>query len=150
MAGEIIFRNMTRADLADVVLNETNAYSHPWTLGVFSDCLDGDYDCWIIEEDGILLGHGILSVAAGECHLLNVCVKPDRQNKGLGRSMVEHLLTQAVNKKAERVYLEVRPSNIIAYKLYESMGFDEVGIRKGYYPAEEGREDALVLTRALE
>jgi ribosomal-protein-alanine N-acetyltransferase len=140
---------MTPEDLPAVELNEIDAYSHPWSQGVFLDCLDSDYDCWVIEYGNQLVGHGILSVAAGECHLLNVCVNRDNQSHGLGRRMVEHLLVQAVKRKAERVYLEVRPSNTVAYKLYESMGFSEVGVRKGYYPADWGREDALVLTREL-
>lgn len=140
---------MTRADLPAVVSNENSAYFRPWTLGVFSDCLDSDYGCWVMEREDQVVGHGILNVAAGECHLLNVCVGAKSQRSGLGRRMVEHLLVQAAKLRAERVYLEVRPSNLIAYKLYISMGFDEVGVRKGYYPAESGREDALVLTRKL-
>jgi ribosomal-protein-alanine N-acetyltransferase len=149
MAGQILFRNMTRADLPAVVSNEDSAYFRPWTLGVFSDCLDANYGCWVMEREHDVLGHGILNVAAGECHLLNVCVRAENQRSGLGRRMVEHLLVQAAKQEAERIYLEVRPSNLIAYKLYMSMGFTEVGVRKGYYPAESGREDALVLTREL-
>jgi len=140
---------MTRADLPDVVTNEISAYFQPWTLGVFSDCLDGDYDCWVLEQEGQLVGHGILNVIGAECHLLNVCVRPEYQRAGLGRRMVEHLLSEATKQEAERVYLEVRPSNAVAYNLYLSMGFYEVGVRKGYYPAKWGREDALVLTRNL-
>lgn len=150
MDTQVLFRNMTKADLAVVVSNETSGYSHPWSHGVFSDCLDSEYDCWVIEQGNHVIGHGILNVAAGECHLLNVCVNPQNQSCGLGRRMVEHLLVQAVRQGAERVYLEVRPSNKVAYDLYASMGFDEVGVRKGYYPAESGREDALVLTRNLQ
>lgn len=149
MNGQIQFRNMTRVDLPAVVSNEISAYFNPWTLGVFSDCLESDYDCWVMEWEDQLVGHGILNVAAGECHLLNVCVRAENQRAGLGRRMVEHLLVQATKQAAERVYLEVRPSNLIAYKLYMSMGFNEVGVRKDYYPAEWGREDALVLTRDL-
>lgn len=140
---------MTMADLPAVVSNENSAYFNPWTLGVFSDCLESNYDCWVMEREGNLIGHGILNVAAGECHLLNVCVRAEYQRSGLGRRMVEHLLLQAAKREAERVYLEVRPSNLIAYKLYMSMGFNQVGVKKGYYPAEQGREDALVLTRDL-
>jgi ribosomal-protein-alanine N-acetyltransferase len=149
MSDHIQFRAMTSNDLAAVVVNENNAFSHPWSMGVFSDCLLGDYDCWVVLENDQVIGHGILSVAAGECHLLNVCITPQQQGRGLGRLLVEHLLEQATRQDAARVYLEVRPSNQVARELYKSMGFDEIGRRKGYYPAETGREDAVVLTRAL-
>jgi ribosomal-protein-alanine N-acetyltransferase len=149
MADQILIRAMTRADLPAVVSNENTAYFRPWSLGVFSDCLESNYGCWVMLRENHIVGHGILNVAAGECHLLNVCVRAEYQRSGLGRRMVEHLLVQAAKLEAERVYLEVRPSNLAAYNLYMSFGFNEVGVRKGYYPAESGREDALVLTREL-
>lgn len=149
MSGDLLFRAMTSLDLAAVVVNENKAFSHPWSMGVFADCLAGDYDCWIVEQEGTVIGHGILSIAAGECHLLNVCITPEKQGRGFGRLLVEHLLDQAALQEAGKVFLEVRPSNLVARELYKSMGFDEIGRRKSYYPAEGGREDAVVLTRAL-
>ena len=141
---------MTRLDLVQVSSNEMIAFSpHPWSEGVFSDCLDADCDCWVIEVNRRLIGHGILSVAAGECHLLNVCIHPQSQSRGLGRRMVEHLLVQATRKRAERIFLEVRPSNEVAIKLYQSMGFVQLGLRKGYYPGIGSREDAIVLSKDL-
>ncbi len=99
----------------------------------------------MIKRGQTLLGHGVLSIAAGESHLLNVCIAPEFQGEGLGRILVEHMLKCAENKGAARTFLEVRPSNIVAIKLYHSTGFIQIGERSGYYPGHEGREDALVL-----
>lgn len=140
---------MSFGDIADVVRNERLSYSHPWTEGIFKDCLQSGNECWLIKRAHKTLGHGIVSVAAGESHLLNVCVSPDFQGEGLGRIMVLHLAKCAKEKGASCMFLEVRPSNRIAGKLYDSMGFVEVGLRKGYYPAKEGREDARVLMLEL-
>lgn len=136
-------------DLPRVMKNERRSYTHPWTEGIFRDCLNSGYECWLISCVNKVIGHGILSVAAGESHMLNVCIHPDCQGHGFGKIMVEHLLTRARIKKAKRVYLEVRPSNLVAYKLYENMGFNEIGVREDYYPAYVGREDALVLALEL-
>jgi ribosomal-protein-alanine N-acetyltransferase len=143
------FRRMTTDDLPNVLKNERRAYSHPWTDGIFGDCLKSGYDCWLLESDGRVVGHGILSVAADESHLLNVCVNPNHQGQGLGRRLVEYMLDRATRLAARSIFLEVRPSNLTAFKLYESLGFNEVGVRKDYYPAFVGREDALVLAKEL-
>lgn len=140
---------MRQADLPNVLKNERRGYSHPWTEGIFADCLNAGHECWLFVFEGRNIGHGILSVAAGESHLLNVCIHPDYQGNGYGRLLVEHMLKRARARGANCVFLEVRPSNQIAYKLYEDLGFNEVGIRKDYYPAFVGREDALVLAREL-
>jgi ribosomal-protein-alanine N-acetyltransferase len=95
------------------------------------------------------VGHGILSIAAGESHLLNVCVHPDFQGHGFGRILVEHVLERARAGKASTIFLEVRPSNVAACELYDKLGFNEVGIRENYYPSKGGREDALVLAKEL-
>ena len=137
---------MSYGDVPSVIRNERLSYSHPWSEGIFQDCLLSGNDCWLIKREQQTLGHGILSVAAGESHLLNVCVAPEFQGEGLGRILVAHLLKCAKSKGASCVFLEVRPSNRVACKLYESLGFNEVGRRRGYYPASEGREDALVLS----
>ena len=96
-----------------------------------------------------MIGHGILSVAADESHLLNVCIHPDQQGNGYGRILVEFMIECARLKNAQSLFLEVRPSNMVAYKLYEALGFNEIGIRENYYPAYIGREDALVLAKEL-
>jgi ribosomal-protein-alanine N-acetyltransferase len=147
MSSEI--RRMQLSDLPDVLRNERRGYTHPWTEGVFKDCLRNGQECWLLMYKEKNLGHGILSVAAGESHLLNVCVHPDYQGHGFGRILVEHLLERAREGKASTIFLEVRPSNEAACELYDKLGFNEVGIRENYYPAYIGREDALVLAKEL-
>jgi ribosomal-protein-alanine N-acetyltransferase len=141
---------MTGHDLKAVMEVENSSYEFPWTLPIFRDCLRVGCYCFVYEtpEHGII-GHGIISVGAGECHILNVCIHPDRQRQGLGEGMVLFLLDFACKKKARVALLEVRISNAAAYKLYSKLGFDEVGIRKSYYPARYGREDAIILARDL-
>ena len=142
------FRPMSTQDLPNVLRNERRSYSHPWTEGIFLDCLRAGYECWVVKRGERVIGHGILSIAAGESHLLNVCVNPDYQGQGHGRTLVKFMIDRA-RQSASTVFLEVRPSNLTAYKLYESLGFNEVGVRKDYYPAYVGREDALVLAMEL-
>ncbi len=148
-AVELEYRlvRMTQGDVPTVLKNERRAYSHPWTEGIFLDCVKSGYECWLFVLEGRNIGHGILSVAAGESHLLNVCVNPDYQGRGYGRALVEYMLGCAQRAGARSVFLEVRTSNVVAYQLYEDLGFNEVGLRRDYYPAFAGREDALVLAK---
>ncbi|MBT5198208.1 MAG: ribosomal protein S18-alanine N-acetyltransferase [Gammaproteobacteria bacterium] len=140
---------MQLTDLPDVLRNERRGYTHPWTEGIFRDCLRNGQECWLLMCSDQNVGHGILSVAAGESHLLNVCVHPDFQGHGFGRILVEHLLERARTGEASTIFLEVRPSNVAACELYDRLGFNEVGIRENYYPSNVGREDALVLAKEL-
>lgn len=142
-------RPMQEDDLAAVLEIERSAYAFPWTRAIFRDCLRVGYFCFVYEGPQGLLGHGIMSVAAGECHLLNICIHPEFQRRGLGRALIEFLLKLARQKKARVALLEVRISNRAAYHLYSHMGFDEIGLRKAYYPARYGREDAIILARDL-
>ena len=146
----ITFREMTADDLDDVMTNESLGYTYPWTRGVFLDCLKAGHDCRVLCMDGEICGHAIMSSAAGEAHLLNVCVRSDRQGIGLGRLFVRYVLRRAQVLGAETMFLEVRPSNMAAVALYDSLGFVEVGRRREYYPGDLGREDALVLALKLE
>ena len=138
-------RPLHERDLAELMQIEKRAYPFPWTDGIFRDCLRAGYECWVLEDAGQLLGYGVLSSAAGEAHLLNVCVNPDWQGRGLGRLLVRRLLDLARWHHAQQVYLEVRPSNPGAIALYVSEGFREIGRRTNYYPAPMGREDAIVM-----
>ena len=140
---------MQLADLPDVLRNERLGYMHPWTEGIFRDCLRNGQECWLLMSSNLNVGHGILSIAAGESHLLNVCVHPDFQGHGFGRILVEHVLARARAGEASTIFLEVRPSNVAACELYDKLGFNEVGIRENYYPSKVGREDALVLAKEL-
>lgn len=143
------FRPMLEDDLPEILSIELSAYAFPWTKNIFRDCLRVGYCCWVLERDGIIAAYGVMSVAAGESHLLNLCVDPELQGNGLGKIMLDWLLDIARQHKVDMVFLEVRPSNELAIKLYSVAGFDEVGLRRNYYPAEYGREDALIMARSL-
>lgn len=145
----VAFRPMNESDLADIMEIETAAYTHPWTERIFQDCLRVGYCCWVLLRSRTIIGYGVMSVAAEECHLLNLCIQPEEQNQGFGSIMLEKLLTIARKHKADTAFLEVRPSNAIAIKLYRRAGFDEVGMRRNYYPAQFGREDAIIFARSL-
>jgi len=140
---------MRHADLAEVLAVENAIYSHPWTQGNFADSLRAGYQCWIWRAGGELLGYFVLLVAAGEAHLLNLSVAAARQRSGHGSALLTEAMRMARARGAQHVFLEVRPSNLGAKALYRRFGFRQVAVRPGYYPAQAGREDALVLTLAL-
>lgn len=143
------FRPMQDTDLDEIIAIERRCYRYPWTRLIFNDCLRVGYCCWVCERLGVIEGYGVASVAAGESHLLNLCVRPDSQQQGIGRKLLLHLISLARRQNAEMMFLEVRPTNLAARALYESMGFNELGSRRDYYPADLGREDALILGRVL-
>jgi [ribosomal protein S18]-alanine N-acetyltransferase len=142
-------RPMRAADLPAVMTIELRAYPYPWTEGIFRDCLRVGYSCWLLEDRDSIAGYGVMSVGAGEAHILNLCVASDHRGKGHGRKILTHLLYMARRLKADTALLEVRPSNAPALHLYHSLGFNEVGMRRDYYPDKNGREDALILAKAL-
>ncbi|MEM7468209.1 MAG: ribosomal protein S18-alanine N-acetyltransferase [Pseudomonadota bacterium] len=144
-----LVRPMREHDLARVHTIESRAYQFPWSVGVFTDCLRVGYSCWIVAVDELLVGYGIMSVAAQESHILNVCIDPNWQRKGYAATLLDHMLTTAREYEATIAYLEVRPSNLGAIDLYEKRGFSKVGVRTGYYPALDGREDAHVMSKNL-
>lgn len=141
----VSIRPMHDADLPAVAALERSAYLFPWTEGIFRDCLRVGYVCRVIDIGGRVLGYGILSAGAGEAHILNLCVAEEVRCRGLGRSMLEALIDRARGFGVREAYLEVRPTNTTAIRLYQSMGFEQIGIRRGYYQATVGREDAVVL-----
>ena len=141
---------MREPDLGEVMLIEDAIYSHPWTRGNFADSLVAGYECRTWRMDGELLGYFVLMVAAGEAHLLNLSVAPAHQRKGHGATLLREAAAIARSRGARAVFLEVRPSNAGAQALYTRFGFRKVAVRRGYYPAHSGREDALVLTLALQ
>jgi len=136
---------MTADDVPAVLAIERQAYPYPWTEGILRDCLRVGYQCRALEQDGAIQAYGIISVAAGESHILNICVRPTRRRQGLGRRMLDYLMDEAKHCSAETMLLEVRVSNKAAIKMYQRAGFNEIGHRPDYYPAEGGREDALVM-----
>jgi len=142
-------RPMREDDLDAVHAVEIRAYEFPWTVGIFRDCLRADYPAWVMQHDGRIIGYFLMSIAADEAHVLNICIDPNFQGQGLGRQLLRALVRVARGRKAERVFLEVRPSNAGAIALYHSEGFNEIGRRPRYYPARDGREDALVMAIEL-
>ena len=142
-------RPMLDSDVEAVMGIEEQVYPHGWTAGIFRDCLRVRYSCWVMEQGERLVGYAILSAGGGEAHILNIAVDPGFQSKGLGRQFMQFLLETARHHNADTVFLEVRPSNRIALRLYDTMGFNQVGLRRDYYPAERGREDAIIMAREL-
>jgi len=132
-----------------VVAIEQRAYEFPWSRGIFSDCLLAGYYCAVLEADGVVSGYAIMSVAAAEGHILNLCVENRMRQRGFGRQLLNFLLSRVKAVNLERLFLEVRPSNAAAIALYEHAGFTRLGTRKDYYKAHDGREDALVFVLEL-
>jgi len=143
-------RPMREDDVPVVAGIEQQVYPFPWSEGIFSDCLRVGYHCAVLELGVVTVGYGIIASGAGEAHLLNVCVREEFRNRGFGRALMAHLLGLAAAAGAAVVFLEVRPANTGAIRLYEALGFQQIGTRRGYYQAAAGREDALVMRRAVD
>jgi [ribosomal protein S18]-alanine N-acetyltransferase len=142
-------RPMHELDVPVIVAIERAAYQFPWSEGIFRDCLRVGYVCRVVDIGGDMAGYGIMSVGAGEAHILNVCIAKEYRGRGFARKVLQYLLERARAAGMYEAFLEVRPSNTTAAHLYQSMGFEQVGIRRGYYQATVGREDAAVLRRVL-
>lgn len=142
-------RPMTPEDVTAVMTVEQRAFPYPWTAGIFLDCIKHGYSCWIYERDGEIAGYAVVMFVVDEMHLLNICIHPEVQGTGLGSRLLKTLERVARGVKAETCFLEVRQSNFSAIRLYLNAGFNEVGLRKGYYPAAHGREDAIVMAKTL-
>lgn len=143
------FRPMTEADLDAVMAIEPHIYSHPWTRGNFIDSLVSGYSAWVLLDDAKIIGYSLMMLVLDEAHLLNLSIAKAYQKRGLGRLLLEHMIASARQHGAANMFLEVRPSNISAIALYENIGFNEMAIRRGYYPAQNGREDAVLMGLAL-
>ena len=132
--------------LPQVLEIEQRAYPFPWSEGIFKDCLKTGYSSWVVTNlRQEILGYALMSMAVGEAHVLNLCVDPALQRQGLGRYLLQFLISLARAAHCTIVLLEVRKSNKPAIRLYEQQGFARLGLRKAYYPAADGREDAIVL-----
>jgi ribosomal-protein-alanine N-acetyltransferase len=143
------FRPMTEADLDAIMEIAPHIYSHPWSRGNFSDSLVSGYSAWVLLNGAKIIGYALMMMVLDEAHLLNLSVAKDYQKQGLGRQLLEHMITIAKKHDAANMFLEVRPSNISAIALYENIGFNEMAVRRGYYPAHNGREDAVLMGLAL-
>jgi ribosomal-protein-alanine N-acetyltransferase len=140
---------MSLDDIDKVMVIERASYQFPWTRGNFRDCIESGYYARVLVEAGVMAGYVVMSMGAGEAHVLNICVAPERQRQGLGRALLHHLEQVALENSVDMMLLEVRVSNQPAIRLYDSMGFNELGQRRNYYPAHGSREDALILARHL-
>jgi len=143
---ELSLRPMIHSDLERVLCVERAAYPIPWTQSNFEDCLRAKNRCWVFFSGSHTLGHAVVSYVLDEAHLLNICIDPRYGRRGLGRRYLQLLISQALENQATMFFLEVRESNHAAISLYRSEGFNEVGVRKGYYPAQNGRENAILMT----
>ena len=145
----LYFRPMYMVDVPRVISLENEVYEFPWSERIFRDCIRFGYDCWLVLELNKIVGHAVISVAAGECHMLNLSIAKQHQGKGWGKIFIGFLLEIARKKHADVMMLEVRPSNTLAINCYNSSGFNEIGCRKDYYPAPGGKEDALLFARQI-
>jgi [ribosomal protein S18]-alanine N-acetyltransferase len=147
--SQIAIRPMRSADLDDVVRLENEIYEFPWSLGNFKDSLSAGYSCWILHHADVILGYAIVMIGVEEAHLLNLSIAKQRQRRGLGRQLMNHLLSVVRESETRRFLLEVRQSNALAQGFYTTHGFARLGHRRGYYPAWDGREDAIVMELKL-
>lgn len=145
-----LIRPLRPEDIDAVVRIEEASYPYPWTRGIFVDCLEIGYACFGLQLGQELAGYSIHHWAAGECHLLNLCIHPDWQRHGFGSILLEHAITHAQAAGCGVMYLEVRPSNPSAGRLYERRGFQVIGTRPAYYRSDRGREDATVMRLELQ
>jgi|TARA_B110000879_G_scaffold140386_1_gene182842 ribosomal-protein-alanine N-acetyltransferase len=139
---------MLVADLADVLAIENVAHLNPWTEKAFVDCMGSSekgYACQVVVYERQIVGYAMLSEAAEEAHLLNIAIDPEQQGLGLGRRWLGWAISWAVAQKSQTMFLEVRSGNLVALSLYESAGFNRIGLRRDYYPSLLGREDAVVM-----
>jgi ribosomal-protein-alanine N-acetyltransferase len=146
----VAIRPMRKSDLDAVQRIEQESYRFAWTEGIFDDCLRVGYTCIVAEIDFLLVGYAVLSAGAGEAHLLNLCVAGNFRCRGLGRRLLLDMLSRVREAGASVVFLEVRPSNTAAIRLYQTLGFVQIGVRRGYYQDVDGREDAIVLRLTLD
>jgi len=137
------------ADLDWVCAQEAELHAHPWTRGNFVDSLASGHDAWVLTCDGEPAGYAVVMHILDESHLLDIGIVTPMQGRGLGRLFLDWLAASARSRGSETFFLEVRPSNASALRLYARCGFIEIGRRRGYYPGRAGREDAVVMRRAL-
>lgn len=145
----MILREMKEADLDTVLRIEREVHGHPWTLGNFSDALRSGYQCKVFELDKGMAGYAVMMLAVDEAELLDIAIDKAHQRKGIGRKLLEAMLSLARHENMRRMVLEVRASNQAAIALYRASGFEQIGLRRDYYPATNGREDAILMGKGL-
>jgi len=140
---------MVPGDLDEVLAIEYRVYPFPWGRGNFTDSMNSGYSCWVCRVSGELVGYFVVMLAVDEAHLLNIAISEKRQGMGFGARLLRQAMRVAQAGGGTMMLLEVRPTNEQALTLYRHFGFKQIGVRRGYYPADGGREDALVLTHEL-
>jgi [ribosomal protein S18]-alanine N-acetyltransferase len=140
---------MGEVHLDAIVAIEERVHVHPWTRGNFADSIAAGYHCWVAHRQGALAGYGVVMIAAGEAHLLNLSIASEWQRRGVGAELTRFFVRLAADYGADKIFLEVRPSNVAARALYSALGFAEIGVRRDYYPAPGGREDAVIMELPL-
>ncbi|RIX46167.1 MAG: ribosomal-protein-alanine N-acetyltransferase [Rhodocyclales bacterium GT-UBC] len=140
---------MNERDLDGVAALEATLQHFPWSRGNFADSLEAGYSVWVCRLGGELIGFSVVMLVLDEAHLLNIGVAKRYQGQGYGARLLRHAMACARQGGAGKLFLEVRPSNARAVELYRHFGFQQIGLRKAYYPAETGREDALVFDKEL-
>ena len=140
---------MTLADVDAVLRIEQQAHSHPWTRGNFNDSLANGHICKVVEIENEIVGYALLMPALSEVQLLDISIARAYQRTGLGEKLLGEIMSLARMLKFERIILEVRVSNFAANALYQKAGFSQIGLRRDYYPASNGREDAIVMEYKL-
>lgn len=148
MSESAQIRRMTLADIDRVLHIEQHTFSHPWSRKLYEDALTS-YECWVLEAQGQHVAHGVISKVLDEAHLLNIAVDIHYQGQGLGYKLLDFLMQRSAERGCVDCFLELRASNHQAYKLYEQYGFNEIGRRRNYYPAEHGQEDAIIMVCPL-
>lgn len=143
------FEPMTEDRLEHVVAIERRAYAQPWTRGNFADSLRSGYHARILGAGDAVLGYFVAMQGVDEVHLLNITVEPAWQGQGWGRMMLDALALWSRAQGAQWLWLEVRTTNLRAQQVYQRYGFRRVGERRNYYPADQGREDAIVMSYPL-
>ena len=145
-----LMRQLTADDLDRIMEIELASYPYPWTRGIFADCIRVDYDCWGLQTGSKLIGYCFQTHAAGESHLLNLCIAPQWQRQGFASILLDHAIRLARRQACSSMFLEVRPSNPAGFRLYEKNGFVIVAERPDYYRSEQGRENAIVMRLELD
>jgi ribosomal-protein-alanine N-acetyltransferase len=141
---------MVEADLSEVVAIESDIYPFPWTRGNFLDSVRAGYSVWVLRDPtNALIAYSVMTLMIDEAHLLNLSVTRNCQREGVGWRTLEWMAEVARGYGARTMLLEVRPSNASAVRMYERYGFEKIGVRRGYYPGQTGREDAIVMRVAL-
>ncbi len=144
---------LANLDDVDLILSiERASYTHPWTEAILKDCIKPGYEVWVVHKPGDraeIIGYGVISAAACEAHLLNLCVSSGFRGEGVAAYLLSHLMFRGMQLNADTMFLEVRESNKPAISLYSKVGFNEIGLRKGYYPTHQGVESAIVMACEL-